>query len=211
MHPVTAEAQVGDTDVVGGRRLLAGGHDDLHAADALAVIQPEFRLRIGRLLQSRAVPGAVRARVRPVLRRVGGHAMVVPDASDGFCREARLPGPPSAVAVLRRDGESLASGAVAGDPRNAQRGRPCPGELRSRAERRRSERLGGGIRRSSYDDDHCEPQLAVRVTLRLADTEHDSAVHYAVTLTSRRPESPRAELCVHAVIFINRHDYLCDR
>jgi len=101
MHPIAAETQISDADLVGGGRLLARRYDDRHAANAFALVQPELRLRIGWLLQSRVLPRAVRARIRPVLRRVGGHAMVVPDSTAGSPRrETRLADVPSTVAVF---------------------------------------------------------------------------------------------------------------
>lgn len=166
VRSVAAEAQVDDADLVGGRRLLAGGsHDDLDAADALAIVQPELRLRISRFLQLRPLPGTIRARARSLLRRVGRHPMVVSPAT----RESHV----------------------------ASRG---TGEPRSRAEREQSERPEAGISGSSDDDDddRRELQLALRAALRLADTEHDSAVRYAITLTEFFRERLLAGLlCVH--------------
>jgi len=124
MHFIATETQIGDADFVGSGWLLAGRYDDRHAADALALVQPKFRLWISRLLQSRAFPRAVRARARPVLLRcVGDLAMVMPDATARSPRrEARLAGAPAAVTVLRCDGQLLASSAVADDPHDVQRG-----------------------------------------------------------------------------------------
>lgn len=197
MRPLAAEAALGHADVLGGRRLLAGRYDE-RRADALTLVQPELGLRLGRLVQLRAVQRAVRARVRPLLRRVGRHAVVLYATTE--CRESRrevlrqLDGSSRALPFLRarRDdegGKLLAVADARGRPSVYQRGRR--GEPRAagtrgcggRRQRRRPGRADDAAGVSKSHVDRHEPRLAGCVALRLADTEHDSTVRHAAALT----------------------------